>query len=44
VVVPAPELLSVNVAVGNKIGIIEAFRKGLVDKSSTAELPSRPVL
>lgn len=28
VVVPAPELLSINVAVGDKIGTIEAFRKG----------------
>jgi hypothetical protein len=45
VVVPAPELLSVNVAVGTYIEIFGAFRKGLVDKpSSIAELPSRPVL
>ncbi|MGC2319841.1 MAG: hypothetical protein WA615_25640 [Bradyrhizobium sp.] len=28
VVVPAPELLSIDVAVGDKIGTIEAFRKG----------------
>jgi len=28
VVVPAPELLSIDVAVRSKIGMIEAFRKG----------------
>ena len=28
VVVPAPELLSVNVAVDDKIGMVGAFRKG----------------
>ena len=28
-VVPAPELLSIDVAVGNKIGMLEPFRKGV---------------
>jgi hypothetical protein len=28
VVVPAPELLGIDVAVRDKIGMIEAFRKG----------------
>lgn len=28
-VVPAPELLSINVAVADKIGMLEPFRKGI---------------
>jgi hypothetical protein len=32
VVVPAPELLSINVAVATKIGTIEAIRKGAANE------------
>jgi hypothetical protein len=47
VVVPAPELLSINVAVGDKIGMIGAFRKGNilpVTSDGTLTTTSAPTL
>ena len=43
VVVPAPELLSINVAVAANIAMIERFRKGLEPAARPiGELPARP--